>query len=64
MTGKEEPTSHATNTATAELLAIRGFARSFAAGMNDVKAVRTTHWRKVREALRIDRARSKAAQSK
>lgn len=34
--------------ATLELLAIPGFEKSFARGMQDIKAGRTTPWRKVR----------------
>jgi hypothetical protein len=34
--------------ATLELLAIAGFEKSFARGMRDIKAGRTTPWRKVR----------------
>jgi hypothetical protein len=34
--------------ATLELLKIPGFAQSFSRGMRDVKAGRTTPWRKVR----------------
>lgn len=33
---------------TAELLAIPGFQKSFAKGLRDVKAGRTTRWREVR----------------
>lgn len=40
--------SRTSDSPTAELLAIRGFEKSFAAGLSDVKAGRTTPWRKVR----------------
>ncbi len=37
-----------TDAATLELLAITGFASSFARGMRDVKAGRTRPWREIR----------------
>jgi len=37
-----------TDAATLELLSIPGFEKSFARGVRDVKAGRTTPWRKVR----------------